>query len=135
MLLDFVLVPNICFFISDSALKFVVPLKAATVELDGTLTLMCELDHASGDVVWQRDGREVKHGGRYCVRADGAKRVLTVIGMTKEDEGEYSCECRNDRTSAKVSSKGDPSFTHDSFVHHVRSFISFDVVLCSQHPD
>nr|XP_040027513.1 obscurin isoform X12 [Gasterosteus aculeatus aculeatus] len=91
--------------VKDSALKFVVPLKAATVELDGTLTLMCELDHASGDVVWQRDGREVKHGGRYCVRADGAKRVLTVTGMTKEDEGEYSCECRNDRTSAKVSSK------------------------------
>ncbi|KAK5889158.1 hypothetical protein CesoFtcFv8_015186 [Champsocephalus esox] len=86
-------------------LKFVVPLKPATVDLEGTLSLMCELNQASGDVVWQHDGREIKPGGRYCIRTDGAKRVLTVTGMTKEDEGEYSCECRNDKTSAKVTSK------------------------------
>ncbi|XP_030258917.1 obscurin isoform X11 [Sparus aurata] len=91
--------------VKDSALKFVVPLKPATVELGGTLSLVCELNQATGDVVWQRDGRDIKPGGRHCVRTDGAKRVLTVTGMTKEDEGEYSCECRNDKTSAKVSSK------------------------------
>ncbi|XP_059200801.1 obscurin [Centropristis striata] len=91
--------------VKDSALKFVVPLKPATVELGGTLSLTCELNQASGDVVWQRDGREIKPGGRHCVRTDGAKRVLTVTGITKEDEGEYSCECRNDKTSTKVSSK------------------------------
>ncbi|XP_039998756.1 obscurin isoform X7 [Xiphias gladius] len=93
------------FKVQVKALKFVVPLKSADVELGGTLTLMCELNQASGDVVWQRDGREIKPGGRYCIRTDGSKRVLTVTGMTKEDEGEYSCECRNDKTSAKVSSK------------------------------
>ncbi|XP_068459615.1 obscurin isoform X1 [Clinocottus analis] len=91
--------------VKDSALKFVVPLKPATVELGGTLSLVCELNQASGDVVWQQDGREIKPGGRHSVRTDGAKRVLTVTGMTKEDEGEYGCECRNDKTSAKVSSK------------------------------
>ncbi|XP_037642969.1 obscurin isoform X43 [Sebastes umbrosus] len=91
--------------VKDSALKFVVPLKPATVELEGALSLVCELNQASGDVVWQHDGHEIKPGGRHCVRTDGAKRVLTVTGMTKEDEGEYSCECRNDKTSAKVSSK------------------------------
>ncbi|XP_070700635.1 obscurin [Pempheris klunzingeri] len=91
--------------VKDSALKFVVPLKPAAVELGGTLSLVCELNQDSGDVVWQRDRREIKPGGRYCVRTDGAKRVLTVTGMTKEDEGEYSCECRNDKTSAKVSAK------------------------------
>ncbi|XP_070774234.1 obscurin [Enoplosus armatus] len=91
--------------VKDSALTFVVPLKPAAVELGGTLSLVCELNQASGDVVWQHGGREIKPGGRYCVRTDGAKRVLTVTGMTKEDEGEYSCECRNDKTSAKVSSK------------------------------
>ncbi|KAM3604082.1 uncharacterized protein V6R79_006069 [Siganus canaliculatus] len=91
--------------VKDSALKFVVPLKPATVELGGTLSLMCELNQASGDVVWQHDGHEIKPGGRFCVRTDGAKRILTVTEMSKEDEGEYSCECRNDKTSAKVSSK------------------------------
>ncbi|XP_032387933.1 obscurin isoform X4 [Etheostoma spectabile] len=91
--------------VKDSALKFVVPLKPTTVELEGTLSLMCELNQTLGDVVWHHDGREIKPGGRHCVRTDGAKRVLTVTGMTKEDEGEYSCECRNDKTSAKITSK------------------------------
>ncbi|XP_062259632.1 obscurin isoform X2 [Platichthys flesus] len=91
--------------VKESALKFVVPLKSADVELGGTLSLMCELNQASGDVVWHHNGREIKPGGRHCVRTDGAKRVLTVTDMTKEDEGDYSCECRNDKTSAKISSK------------------------------
>ncbi|XP_025756362.1 obscurin isoform X15 [Oreochromis niloticus] len=91
--------------VKDSALKFVLPLKPATVELGGTLSLICELNQASGDAVWHHNGREIKPGGRFCVRTDGARRILTVTGMTKEDEGEYSCECRNDKTSAKVSSK------------------------------
>lgn len=76
------------------------------MELGGTISLMCELNQASGDVVWHHNRREIKHGGRYSVRTDGARRVLTVTGMSKEDEGEYSCECRSDKTSAKVSSKG-----------------------------
>ncbi|XP_068196494.1 obscurin [Antennarius striatus] len=91
--------------VKDADLKFVVPLKSATVELGGTLSLVCELNQAKGDVMWQRDGREVKPGGRFCIRTDGPQRVLTVTGMTKEDEGQYSCECRNQKTSAKVSTK------------------------------
>ncbi|CAJ1072456.1 obscurin isoform X18 [Xyrichtys novacula] len=91
--------------VKEAALKFIAPLKAAAVELGGTLSLVCELNQASGDVVWRRDGREIKPGGRHTIRTDNAKRVLTVSGMTKEDEGEYSCECRNDKTSAKITSK------------------------------
>ncbi|KAM4551583.1 obscurin isoform 33-T33 [Odontesthes bonariensis] len=91
--------------VKDSALKFVVPLKPATVELGGTLSLICELNQASGNVVWHHNGRDIKPGSRHCVKTDGPKRLLTVTGMTKEDEGEYSCECKNDKTSAKVTSK------------------------------
>ncbi|XP_028282657.1 obscurin isoform X3 [Parambassis ranga] len=91
--------------VKDSALKFVVPLKPTTVELGGTLSLVCELNQASGDVVWNHDNCEIKPGGRYSVKADGSKRVLSVTGMAKEDEGEYSCVCRSDKTTAKVSSK------------------------------
>ncbi|KAM6989312.1 obscurin [Tautogolabrus adspersus] len=93
------------FKVQVKALKFVVQMKPAAVELGGTLSLVCELNQAAGDVVWRCDGREIKPGGRHCIRTDGAKRVLTVTGMTKEDEGEYCCECRSDKTSAKVTSK------------------------------
>lgn len=76
------------------------------MELEGTLILVCELSQVSGDVAWKHNGRDIKPGGRYSVRTNGPQRILTVIHVNKEDEGEYSCECRNDRTSAAVSSKG-----------------------------
>ncbi|KAM9791323.1 obscurin isoform 11-T11 [Syngnathus typhle] len=90
--------------VKDAAIKFVVPLKAVTVDLGAALNLSCELNQASGDVLWRRNGSEVKPGGRFRIKTDGVKRILTVTGVTKEDEGEYSCECKNDKTSAKVSS-------------------------------
>nr|XP_057924200.1 obscurin isoform X3 [Doryrhamphus excisus] len=89
--------------VKEAVLEFLVPLKASTVDLGGTLILMCELNQASGDVVWYHGGSEVKHGGRFFIKTDVAKRILTVTNTTKEDEGEYSCECKNDKTSAKIS--------------------------------
>ncbi|XP_070989801.1 obscurin-like isoform X39 [Oncorhynchus clarkii lewisi] len=89
--------------VKQTPLKFVVQLQPVATELGVTLTLTCELNQASGDVLWRHNSREVKPGGRFCVSADSAKRVLTVTGMTKEDEGEYICECKDDKTSAKVS--------------------------------
>ncbi|XP_067109219.1 obscurin [Osmerus mordax] len=91
--------------VKDSPLKFAVQLECVSTELGGTLTLVCELKRASGDVLWRHSGREVKPGGRFSVGAEGTKRILTVTGTTKEDEGEYSCECKDDKTSAKVSIK------------------------------
>ena len=94
------------FLPTESVVKFVVPLKPVTVELGGMLSLMCELNQATGDVLWRHGGKEMRPGGRFVVSTDGPKRVLTVTTVTKEDEGEYSCECKNDKTSTKVTSKG-----------------------------
>lgn len=94
------------FLFADIAVNFVVPLKAVTVDLGADLNLTCELNQASGDVVWRRNSSELKPGGRLSIKTDGVRRLLIVTGMTKEDEGEYSCECKNDKTSAKVSSIG-----------------------------
>ncbi|CAL8345067.1 unnamed protein product [Merluccius merluccius] len=91
--------------VKESVVKFVVPLKPVTVELGGMLSLMCELNQATGDVLWRHGGKEMRPGGRFVVSTDGAKRVLTVTAVTKEDDGEYSCECKNDKTSTKVTSK------------------------------
>nr|XP_046215648.1 obscurin isoform X8 [Oncorhynchus gorbuscha] len=91
--------------VKDSPLKFVVQLQPVATELGGTLTLTCEMNRALGDVLWRHNSCEVKPGGKFCVSTDGPKRVLTVTGMAKEDEGEYSCECKDDKTSAKVSTK------------------------------
>ncbi|XP_029970331.1 obscurin [Salarias fasciatus] len=121
--------------VKDVGLKFVVPLKPASVELGGMLSLMCELNQTTGDVVWKRDGREIKPGGRSSIRTDGAKRILTVTGMAKEDEGEYSCECRNDKTSAKVSSKAPRAVRFTTKLNNVAATEGKDAIFkCAVNP-
>ena len=85
------------------------------MELGGTMTLTCELNWAKGDVLWRHSGAEVKPSLKYRISTDGAKRILTVTGVAKEDEGEYMCECRDDKTSAKVSTKGVQNSVADVF--------------------
>lgn len=116
-------------------MKFVVPLKPAAVELGGTLSLLCELNQASGDVVWKHGGHEVKPGGRHCIRADGLRRLLTVTAVAKEDEGEYSCECRNDKTSTKVSTKGSSSLAGALNTEDVPLGVITSRPMCFQHRD
>ncbi|XP_017322293.1 obscurin isoform X6 [Ictalurus punctatus] len=91
--------------IKESPLKFVVGLEPVSVVLGSTMTLSCQLNRAAGDVLWRHNGKEMKLGGRYVIRADGPQRLLTVSSVAHEDEGEYSCECKDDKTTAKVTTK------------------------------
>ncbi|XP_029561103.1 obscurin isoform X15 [Salmo trutta] len=121
--------------VKHTPLKFVVQLQPVATELGVTLTLTCELNQASGDVLWRHNSREVKPGGRFCVSADGAKRVLTVTGMTKEDEGEYICECKDDKTSAKVSTNAPRLVNLTSKLSSIAAVEGKDVVFkCSVTP-
>lgn len=90
----------------ESPLKFVVGLEPVSVVLGSTMTLSCQLNRAAGDVLWRHNSKEIKPGGRYVVCTDGAQRLLTVSTVAQEDEGEYSCECKDDKTTAKISTKG-----------------------------
>lgn len=87
-------------------MKFIVPLEPMAVELGGTMIMACELNRAKGDVVWCRNSIEIKPSSKNHVTTDGARRVLTVTTVAKEDEGEYSCESKDDKTSAKMSTTG-----------------------------
>nr|XP_023671298.1 obscurin [Paramormyrops kingsleyae] len=88
--------------VKEPPLKFVVPLEPMAVELGGTMIMACELNRAKGDVVWRRNGVEIKPSSKKHMTTDGVRRVLTVTTVAKEDEGEYSCESKDDKTSAKM---------------------------------
>ncbi|GAA6091828.1 obscurin isoform X13 [Tachysurus ichikawai] len=92
--------------IKESPLKFVVGLEPVSVALGSTMTLSCQLNRAAGDVLWKHNGKEIKPGGRYVIRSDKAQRLLTVSSVAQEDEGEFSCECKDDKTNAKITTKG-----------------------------
>uniref|UniRef100_A0A8C5R414 Obscurin n=1 Tax=Leptobrachium leishanense TaxID=445787 RepID=A0A8C5R414_9ANUR len=77
---------------------FAKKLQAVTGETGSTVTLACELSLVKGDVLWRRNGVEIKAGKRFQICVEGTKRTLTISGLKADDEGEYSCESRNEKT-------------------------------------
>ncbi|XP_052398062.1 obscurin-like isoform X50 [Carassius gibelio] len=91
--------------VKDAPLKFVVPLQPVSAVLESTMTLSCTLNKATVNVLWKHNGKEIKPGGRFSIRTDGTNCILTVSAVAQEDEGEYSCECKDDKTTTKVTTK------------------------------
>ncbi|KAI7792382.1 putative obscurin-like [Triplophysa rosa] len=91
--------------VKETPLKFVVPLQPVSAVLESTMTLSCSLNKATGNVLWRHNGKEIKPGDRHSVRTDGTNCILTVFHVAQADEGDYSCECKDDKTSTKVTTK------------------------------
>ncbi|XP_072536379.1 obscurin isoform X3 [Salminus brasiliensis] len=91
--------------LTEAPLKFVAGLKPGSIALESTMTLSCQLNKAVGDVFWRHNGKEVKPGGRFAICVDGTHRLLIVSAVAKEDEGEYSCECKEDKTTTMITIK------------------------------
>ncbi|XP_012590074.1 PREDICTED: obscurin [Condylura cristata] len=89
--------------VEEVAAKFCRPLEPASAPLGGSVTLTCELSPAQAEVVWRCGATELRAGKRFQMAAEGPRRSLTVCGLRAEDAGEYSCESRDDRTSARLS--------------------------------
>ncbi|CAL9689686.1 unnamed protein product [Knipowitschia caucasica] len=88
--------------VKETKVKFVRRLQS-TVALRGhSLALQCEVNKASGDVQWLKDGQEVALCRRFIIRAVGTERSLTVHQVSQQDSGEYSCASTDDRTTATV---------------------------------
>uniref|UniRef100_A0A674GNH5 Obscurin n=1 Tax=Taeniopygia guttata TaxID=59729 RepID=A0A674GNH5_TAEGU len=88
--------------VKEIPVKFAKKLEAVKAEIGGSVSLSCELSHAKGKVTWSRNGVEVKPSKRFQIREEGTKRTLTITGIRAEDEGEYSCESRDDKSSITI---------------------------------
>ncbi|XP_051738388.1 obscurin-like isoform X11 [Ctenopharyngodon idella] len=91
--------------VKEAPLKFVVPLQPVSAVLESTMTLSCSLNKATSNVLWRHNGKEIKPGGRFSIRTDSTNCILIVSAVAQEDEGEYSCECKDDKTTTKVTTK------------------------------
>ncbi|XP_039609186.1 obscurin isoform X1 [Polypterus senegalus] len=91
--------------VKESAVKFIKKLEAISPEVGETAVLTCELNQSKGDVLWRRNGVEIKSTIKFKIQGDGSKWSLKIIKVSLEDEGEYSCECRDDKTTCKVTPK------------------------------
>ncbi|XP_017602265.1 PREDICTED: obscurin isoform X2 [Corvus brachyrhynchos] len=88
--------------VKEIPVKFAKKLEAVTAEIGGSVSLSCELSHAKGKVTWSRKGVEIKPSKRFQIHEEGIKRTLTITGIRAEDEGEYSCESRDDKSSITI---------------------------------
>uniref|UniRef100_A0A803VK92 Obscurin, cytoskeletal calmodulin and titin-interacting RhoGEF n=1 Tax=Ficedula albicollis TaxID=59894 RepID=A0A803VK92_FICAL len=91
--------------VKEIPVKFAKKLEAVKAEIGGSVSLSCELSHAKGKVTWSRNGVEIKPSKRFQIREEGIKRTLTITGIRAEDEGEYSCQSRDDKSSVTITPK------------------------------
>ncbi|XP_009960153.1 PREDICTED: obscurin-like, partial [Leptosomus discolor] len=91
--------------VSDDAVNFVNKPKTTpeiSVSPSENLELACEVSAASGAVVWKKDQTEVKQDQRTTVISQGTHRKLIIKKVTQQDQGSYTCETKDDKTTFQV---------------------------------
>ncbi|XP_010292888.1 PREDICTED: obscurin-like protein 1, partial [Phaethon lepturus] len=91
--------------VSDEAVNFVNKPKTTpeiSVSPSENLELVCEVSAASGAVIWKKDQTEVKQDQRTTVVSQGTHRKLIIKKVTQQDQGSYTCETKDDRTTFQV---------------------------------
>ncbi|XP_073532982.1 obscurin [Phyllobates terribilis] len=91
--------------VKEIPVKFVKKLEAITGEIGSSVTLTCELSQTKGNVTWRRNGEEIKTSKRIQIQSEGSKQSLTISQVKAEDGGEYSCESRDEKTIAQLTTK------------------------------
>ncbi|XP_048474365.1 obscurin [Rhincodon typus] len=105
--------------VTELPILFTKKLENVNALCSNTVELTCELNQAKGDVLWRRNGTEIKPSRRLKIRADGQKRSLTISEVTAEDEGEYQCESKDDVTTAKLTTMVPKIIKFESELHSV----------------
>lgn len=85
--------------------EIIKPLENVTVHEKQQISLQCELSKPNGDVIWQKDGVDVKYSlgvERFTKKADGNVYKLTVYEANLDDAATYSCSLKQTKTSCVV---------------------------------
>ncbi|XP_026768346.3 obscurin-like protein 1 isoform X7 [Pangasianodon hypophthalmus] len=82
--------------------KFSKPLQNIVGLKGSDAVLRCELHKSKGDVQWLKNNQEITPNRHFTIRADGQERSLTIHNITDDDEGEYTCESKDERTCATL---------------------------------
>ena len=89
--------------VAQTPLKFVKALQDCEAENKlANFDLECELNRANANVKWLRNGSEIFPSRKYAMNADGAKRILTISDVCKDDEAEYVCSAEEQTTTSNL---------------------------------
>ncbi|CAL1540886.1 unnamed protein product, partial [Lymnaea stagnalis] len=73
-------------------------------------TLECDVSDPEADVIWLREGKELKPGGKYEFVKEGLKRKLVVKNCSIKDDGKYTCQVLDQTTTAELFVSPDVKF-------------------------
>lgn len=99
-------VPMISLFVSAAVpATFKMSLKSQEAEEGKSVTLYCELSKKGVPVQWQKEGQllsEEISQGKYQIKLEGKKAMMTIFNTQPEDAGKYCCITGDEKTTAEV---------------------------------
>ncbi|KAM3957310.1 projectin protein bent isoform 8-T9 [Aphomia sociella] len=82
--------------------KFTKVLKSQQAIEKDTITLLCELDDASGEVQWFKNNEPLKTDKRVTIVKDGRKRKVVIKDAKVTDAGNFKCVSNADETACEL---------------------------------
>ncbi|KAM6963087.1 obscurin [Aplochiton taeniatus] len=83
--------------------EFTQPLQSSVEAKEGeSVTLSCEYSLPGVLFHWKRGQESLRAGDRHVMKQKKSSISLTVTALQLDDSGEYSCQCRDHRTTASL---------------------------------
>ncbi|MGH0172362.1 UNVERIFIED_CONTAM: hypothetical protein FKN15_002661 [Acipenser sinensis] len=88
--------------VTEPAVMFTKNLEDVSVPEKEKVTLECELSRSSADVKWFKDDMVLKPGKKLGIISLGRMRSILIHKCAYEDQGLYTCDVMDSKTSAKL---------------------------------
>nr|XP_046247907.1 obscurin [Scatophagus argus] len=82
--------------------EFTQPLKTVEVKEGETVTLTCEYSLPGVPFHWRKGFEIIRPGDKHVIKQRKTIISLTIKALKPDDSGEYSCQCRDHRTTASL---------------------------------
>ncbi|CAB1324597.1 unnamed protein product, partial [Coregonus sp. 'balchen'] len=82
--------------------EFTQPLRSMEVKEGEDVTLSCEFSLPGVAFHWRRGLETLRAGERYLMKQKKSFISLTITGPKPQDSGDYTCQCRDHRTTATL---------------------------------
>ncbi|CAG08043.1 unnamed protein product, partial [Tetraodon nigroviridis] len=89
--------------------EFTQTLKTVEAREGETITLTCEYSLPGVHFHWNKGYESIRPGDRYIMRQRKTVISLTIKTLQPEDSGEYTCQCRDHRTTASLKVQAIPT--------------------------
>lgn len=86
--------------------EFTQPLQTLEAKEGETVTLTCEYSLPGVQFHWRKGFESIRPGDKYIMKQRKTINSLTIKALKPDDSGEYTCQCRDHRTTASLKVHG-----------------------------